>query len=58
MREHHAVLAGLEEAGDNAPMFGTPTTYEGMAMGTEGMTSAPVSRELTPDRKAMGSDGG
>ena len=58
MREPDAVLAGLEEAGDNAPMFGTPTISDGMAMGTEGMTSAPVNRELASDRKAMGSEGG
>ena len=32
-----AAVAGIEEAGGNAQIFGTPTISDGMAMGTEGM---------------------
>ncbi|HMN57968.1 MAG TPA: dihydroxy-acid dehydratase, partial [Ottowia sp.] len=32
-----AAIAGIEEAGGNAQVFGTPTISDGMAMGTEGM---------------------
>src|SRR5688572_3054430 len=32
-----AAVAGIEAAGGNAQIFGTPTISDGMAMGTEGM---------------------
>ena len=32
-----AAIAGIEEAGGNAQVFGTPTISDGLAMGTEGM---------------------
>ena len=36
-----AAIAGIEEAGGNAQVFGTPTISDGMAMGTEGMKYKP-----------------
>ncbi|MEP6970707.1 MAG: dihydroxy-acid dehydratase, partial [Betaproteobacteria bacterium] len=39
-----AAIAGIEEAGGNAQVFGTPTISDGMAMGTEGMKYSLVSR--------------
>ena len=44
-----AAVAGIEEAGGNAQMFGTPTISDGMAMGTEGMKYSLVSREVISD---------
>src|SRR5665213_446294 len=44
-----AALAGIEEAGGNAQVFGTPTISDGMAMGTEGMKYSLVSREVIAD---------
>ena len=44
-----AVIAGIEEAGGNAQVFGTPTISDGMAMGTEGMKYSLVSREVISD---------
>ena len=44
-----AAVAGLEEAGANAQVFGTPTISDGMAMGTEGMKYSLVSREVISD---------
>ena len=41
-----AAIAGIEEAGGNAQVFGTPTISDGMAMGTEGMKYSLVSREV------------
>ena len=35
-----AAVEGIEEAGGNAQIFGTPTISDGMAMGTEGMKFA------------------
>ncbi|MES2483231.1 MAG: dihydroxy-acid dehydratase, partial [Pseudomonadota bacterium] len=32
-----AAVKGIEEAGGNPQIFGTPTISDGMAMGTEGM---------------------
>ena len=44
-----AAVAGIEEAGGNAQIFGTPTISDGMAMGTEGMKYSLVSREVIAD---------
>ncbi len=44
-----AAIAGIEEAGGNAQVFGTPTITDGMAMGTEGMKYSLVSREVISD---------
>jgi len=44
-----AAVAGIEEAGGNAQVFGTPTISDGMAMGTEGMKYSLVSREVIAD---------
>ena len=44
-----AAMAGIEEAGGNAQVFGTPTISDGMAMGTEGMKYSLVSREVISD---------
>src|SRR5438309_8648909 len=45
-----AAVAGIEEAGGNAQIFGMPTISDGMAMGTEGMKYSVVSREVIADR--------
>ncbi len=44
-----AAIQGIEEAGGNAQVFGTPTISDGMAMGTEGMKYSLVSREVIAD---------
>ncbi|MBV8500149.1 MAG: dihydroxy-acid dehydratase [Paucibacter sp.] len=44
-----AAVAGLQSAGANAQLFGTPTISDGMAMGTEGMKYSLVSREVISD---------
>ena len=44
-----AAIAGIEESGGNAQVFGTPTISDGMAMGTEGMKFSLVSREVISD---------
>ncbi len=44
-----AAVMGLEAAGANAQVFGTPTISDGMAMGTEGMKYSLVSREVIAD---------
>ncbi|MBS3912583.1 MAG: dihydroxy-acid dehydratase [Hydrogenophaga sp.] len=44
-----AAVAGIEDAGGNAQVFGTPTISDGMAMGTEGMKYSLVSREVISD---------
>jgi len=44
-----AAVAGVEAAGGNAQIFGTPTISDGMAMGTEGMKYSLVSREVIAD---------
>jgi len=44
-----AAVAGIEEAGGNAQIFGVPTISDGMAMGTEGMKYSLVSREVISD---------
>jgi dihydroxy-acid dehydratase len=44
-----AAIAGIEEAGGNAQVFGVPTISDGMAMGTEGMKYSLVSREVISD---------
>ncbi len=44
-----AAIAGIEEAGGNAQVFGVPTISDGMAMGTEGMKYSLVSREVIAD---------
>jgi len=44
-----AAVAGIQEAGGNAQIFGTPTISDGMAMGTEGMKYSLVSREVIAD---------
>ncbi len=44
-----ATVAGVEAAGGNAQIFGTPTISDGMAMGTEGMKYSLVSREVIAD---------
>ncbi len=44
-----AAVSGIEEAGGNAQVFGTPTISDGMAMGTEGMKYSLVSREVISD---------
>ena len=44
-----AAIAGIEEAGGKAQVFGTPTISDGMAMGTEGMKYSLVSREVISD---------
>ena len=44
-----AAIAGIEEAGGKAQVFGTPTISDGMAMGTEGMKYSLVSREVIAD---------
>ena len=44
-----AAVAGIEEAGGNAQIFGTPTISDGMAMGTEGMKYSLISREVIAD---------
>ncbi len=44
-----AAVIGIEEAGGNAQIFGTPTISDGMAMGTEGMKYSLVSREVIAD---------
>jgi len=44
-----AAVAGVEAAGGNAQVFGTPTISDGMAMGTEGMKYSLVSREVIAD---------
>lgn len=44
-----AAIAGIEAAGGNAQVFGTPTISDGMAMGTEGMKYSLISREVIAD---------
>ncbi len=44
-----AAVDGIEAAGGNAQVFGTPTISDGMAMGTEGMKYSLVSREVIAD---------
>ena len=44
-----AAVEGINEAGGNAQVFGTPTISDGMAMGTEGMKYSLVSREVISD---------
>jgi dihydroxy-acid dehydratase len=44
-----AAVQGLQEAGANPQIFGTPTISDGMAMGTEGMKYSLVSREVIAD---------
>jgi dihydroxy-acid dehydratase len=44
-----AAIEGIEAAGGNAQVFGTPTISDGMAMGTEGMKYSLVSREVIAD---------
>lgn len=44
-----AAIAGIQEAGGNAQVFGTPTISDGMAMGTEGMKYSLISREVISD---------
>jgi dihydroxy-acid dehydratase len=44
-----AAIEGIEAAGGNAQVFGTPTISDGMAMGTEGMKYSLVSREVMAD---------
>lgn len=44
-----AAIAGIEEAGGNAQVFGTPTISDGMSMGTEGMKYSLASREVIAD---------
>src|SRR5574340_1349771 len=44
-----AAVAGVEQSGGKAQMFGTPTISDGMAMGTEGMKYSLVSREVIAD---------
>src|SRR5213595_410954 len=44
-----AAIAGIEEAGANPQIFGTPTISDGMAMGTEGIKYSLVSREVISD---------
>ena len=44
-----AAIAGIEEGGGKAQVFGTPTISDGMAMGTEGMKYSLVSREVISD---------
>jgi dihydroxy-acid dehydratase len=44
-----AAVAGIEEAGGNAQIFGVPTISDGMAMGTEGMKYSLTSREVISD---------
>ena len=44
-----AAVEGIEAAGGNAQIFGTPTISDGMAMGTEGMKYSLVSREVIAD---------
>ena len=44
-----AAIAGIEEAGGKAQVFGTPTISDGMSMGTEGMKYSLVSREVISD---------
>lgn len=44
-----AAILGIQEAGGNAQVFGTPTISDGMAMGTEGMKYSLISREVISD---------
>ena len=44
-----AAIRGIQDAGGNAQVFGTPTISDGMAMGTEGMKYSLVSREVIAD---------
>ncbi|WP_299147816.1 dihydroxy-acid dehydratase [uncultured Comamonas sp.] len=44
-----AAIEGIQLAGGNAQVFGTPTISDGMAMGTEGMKYSLVSREVISD---------
>ncbi len=44
-----AAVQGIQEAGGNPQIFGTPTISDGMAMGTEGMKYSLVSREVIAD---------
>ena len=44
-----AAVEGLQAAGANPQIFGTPTISDGMAMGTEGMKYSLVSREVIAD---------
>jgi len=44
-----AAVEGIEEAGGNSQIFGTPTISDGMAMGTEGMKYSLASREVIAD---------
>jgi dihydroxy-acid dehydratase len=44
-----AAVEGIEEAGGNAQIFGTPTISDGRAMGTEGMKYSLISREVISD---------
>ncbi|HYF17498.1 MAG TPA: dihydroxy-acid dehydratase, partial [Ramlibacter sp.] len=44
-----AAIQGIQEAGGNPQVFGTPTISDGMAMGTEGMKYSLVSREVIAD---------
>ncbi|HSW20626.1 MAG TPA: dihydroxy-acid dehydratase [Ramlibacter sp.] len=44
-----AAVAGIEEAGGKAQIFGTPTISDAMSMGTEGMKYSLISREVIAD---------
>lgn len=44
-----AAVEGIQAAGANPQIFGTPTISDGMAMGTEGMKYSLVSREVIAD---------
>src|SRR5512147_1723035 len=44
-----AAVEGIQAAGGNPQVFGTPTVSDGMAMGTEGMKYSLVSREVIAD---------
>ncbi len=44
-----AAIEGIQAAGGNPQVFGTPTISDGMAMGTEGMKYSLVSREVIAD---------
>ncbi len=44
-----AAIAGIEEAGGNALMFGVPTIADSISMGTSGMRYSLISREVISD---------
>src|SRR5512143_871467 len=44
-----AAVEGIQAAGGNPQVFGTPTVSDGMSMGTEGMKYSLVSREVIAD---------